>query len=215
MPVSTVVCDWSGPWHLHTVSHKGYRSPWGVLMNFFGSSIVGYAYDEPQPANTVYILDTWVDIAHEKFGGRASRSPTFAGSLEVEGGRPFHGTHVAGLVGASRYGINQKARLVSVQVLDDTGFGAWSTIARGLDWVSRQPTRGIINLSIGGQQSAIIDSMVDRLASGGWSIVAAAGNKVIFFFEKKKKNSLKFCVTKFRVPMPAKAARARPVDHCV
>lgn len=48
-------------------------------------------------------------------------------------------------------------------------------ILQGLEWISRQPV-GIINMSIGGSYSEIVNKVVRSLISRGWKVVVAAGN---------------------------------------
>lgn len=100
-------CQGDAAWHLVDISNDTPRSG-------------KFVYDTPQKASTVYVADTWVDVDHPQFEGRAERG--FA-STEGENG---HGTHVAGLVGSAQYGVNRKAKIVSVQVLNNEGSGTWS-----------------------------------------------------------------------------------------
>ena len=54
-----------------------------------------------------------------------------------------HGTHVAGIVGNSRYerrdgeyrGVAPAANLVAVRVLDETGVGTYADVIQGIDWI--------------------------------------------------------------------------------
>ena len=47
-----------------------------------------------------------------------------------------HGTHVAGTVGGTTYGVAKGVTLVAVRVLDCAGSGTAGVIA-GIDWVTR------------------------------------------------------------------------------
>lgn len=129
-----------------------------------------FCYDTPQASTVVYVVDTWLDIAHPEFQGRASRSPPFC-----TGNSHPHGTHVAGLVGGSTVGINKQAKIVGVQVLDDRSSAPWSVIIKGLEWVSLQK-KGIINASIGGGKSEAVNRVFDLLSQQGFKVVVAAGN---------------------------------------
>ena len=46
-----------------------------------------------------------------------------------------HGTHVAGTIGGSTYGVAKDVTLVAVRVLDCDGSGTWSGVIAGIDWV--------------------------------------------------------------------------------
>lgn len=148
-------------WHLHDVSHR----------TAGGDRHVDFCYQDPQPRTTVYIVDSYLDISHPEFEGRAR-----VGIKVVGGQSNMHGTHVAGLVGGRRVGVNRQAQLVSVQVLNDDGFGSWQEIIAGLEWITKQKDKGIINMSISGARSNIINKVVNRMVQKGYKIVVAAGN---------------------------------------
>lgn len=130
-----------------------------------------YRYDEPQLDTVVYVVDSYLDIDHPEFGGRATRGPSFN-----SGTNDGHGTHVAGIIAGKNFGVNKKARIVGIQVLDDNARGSWSTIVKGMEYVaSQQPS--IVNLSIGGGISSIVDKAIALMARRGWKVVVAAGNE--------------------------------------
>lgn len=153
-------CQMPAPWHLVSLNHEEIPVP----------DNAGYAFDDQGTSSIVYVLDTWLDIDHPEFQGRASRGKAFSAGVHV------HATHVAGIIGSMTSGVNKKARIVSVQVLDEQGRGTWSTIIRGLEWISTQSEVGVINISISGGPSDIVDSAVKRMIKRGWKIVVAAGN---------------------------------------
>ncbi|HHF3049234.1 TPA: S8 family serine peptidase, partial [Vibrio alginolyticus] len=47
-----------------------------------------------------------------------------------------HGTHVAGTIGGSLYGVAKNVNLVGVRVLSCTGSGSTSGVIAGVDWVA-------------------------------------------------------------------------------
>ena len=64
-----------------------------------------------------------------------------------------HGTHVAGTIGGSTYGVAKKVRLVAVRVLDCAGFGTVAGVIAGVDWVTNDHQAGdpaVANMSLGG-----------------------------------------------------------------
>jgi subtilisin family serine protease len=127
---------------------------------------------------TVYVVDTGIRLSATDLGGRAT-----TGVDEVDGGPATdcngHGTHVAGLVGGTRYGVAKRVRLVAVRVLDCDGRGSATTVHRGLEWVIANHQAGqpaVVNLSLGGAPSTMLDAEVRRLVDDGVAVVVAAGN---------------------------------------
>jgi serine protease len=131
-----------------------------------------YPYDTPQPDATVYVLDSWMDISHPEFENRASRGPAFE-----TGEGSSHATHVGSSISGKTYGVNKNARVVSVQVLNGNGYGSWSNIIRGMNFVNGQKKKTIVNMSIGGGKSDAVNKVVDAMVRNGWKMVVAAGNE--------------------------------------
>lgn len=92
-----------------------------------------------------------------------------------------HGTHVAGIIGASRNhfgatGIAPATSILPVRVLDRNGAGNDVQVAAGIRYAA-QLGANIINLSLGGAYSFAIDAAIDFARSLGSLVVAAAGNE--------------------------------------
>lgn len=123
-----------------------------------------------------YVLDTYIDISHQDFGGRAYRGPDFDFG-NVSG----HGTHVAGLIISNSFGMARNGIVIGVQVMNGEGSGQYSNILKGLswawqDWQRRGKPHAVINLSIGGPFSALLNNAVESIRKAGLHIVVAAGN---------------------------------------
>ncbi|MFD4507710.1 S8 family peptidase [Streptomyces sp. NPDC058457] len=138
------------------------------------------SYTSPEPAGagvTVYVIDTGVRITQADFGGRASYGWDFVGNDRSAGDGNGHGTHVAGIIAGTRYGVAKKARIVSVRVLDDTGAGTTAQVIAGVDWVTSHARRpAVANLSLGGYHSAQLDTAVRNSIRAGVTYAVAAGN---------------------------------------
>lgn len=140
-----------------------------------------YTYNADGTGVTVYIIDTGIRFDHTEFGGRA-----VAGVDEVTPGGTAadcngHGTHVAGTVGGTTYGVAKKVKLVAVRVLDCSGSGTFAGVTAGVDWVTGQkqanPTVPMAaNMSLGGGATQALDDAVARSTAAGVVHVVAAGN---------------------------------------
>jgi len=139
-----------------------------------------YIYASDGEDVDVYVLDTGIRTTHEQFQGRAAFLYN-AVRGDVDTDCNGHGTHVAGIIGSHHYGVAKKAQLFSVKVLDCDGEGTIDGILEGADVIlntaSQRPgRRGVINLSLGGDKSAVIDLMVSVFKASGLVVVLAAGN---------------------------------------
>jgi subtilisin family serine protease len=89
-----------------------------------------------------------------------------------------HGTHVAGTVGGSTYGVAKGVTLIAVRVLDCSGSGTNSGVIAGIDWVaSNRVLPAVANMSLGGGASQAVDDAVARLTGAGVTLAVAAGNE--------------------------------------
>ncbi|KAE8766147.1 S8 family peptidase [Georgenia thermotolerans] len=135
-----------------------------------------YRYTETGDGVTVFVVDTGIDTTHPEFGGRAVNVfDAFGGTGKDDNG---HGTHVAGTIGGKTVGVAKDVRLAGVKVLDASGNGAYSAIIAGLDYVAKNsPGPAVANLSLGGPNSAALNTAVENLSASGVAVVVAAGNE--------------------------------------
>ncbi|MBB4636108.1 S8 family peptidase [Longimicrobium terrae] len=135
-----------------------------------------YNYTNTGSSVYAYIIDTGIYTAHSNFGGRAAVAyDALGGNGQDCNG---HGTHVAGTVGSSTYGVAKGVRLRAVRVLDCSGSGSISGIIAGVDWVRLNRTNpAVANLSLGGGNSASLNTAVTNLANSGVFVAVAAGNE--------------------------------------
>ncbi len=126
---------------------------------------------------TLYVVDTGILTTHTAF-----TTPAVWGTNTVGGPNTDchgHGTHVAGIAGGnfSERWSSPRAQLVAVKVLDCSGYGTVASIVAGVDWVTAHRTGpAIVNMSLGGLQSAAMDQAVANSIATGITYVIAAGN---------------------------------------
>ncbi len=129
---------------------------------------------------TVYILDSGIKFDHPDLGGRAVSGPDYVDNDNEASDCDGHGTHVAGTVGGTSFGVAKKVKLVSVRVLGCDGFGYWSGIIKGIDWVTAQRKGGVspsaANMSLGGSSYTAVDTAVKNSIAAGVPYAVSAGN---------------------------------------
>jgi subtilisin family serine protease len=151
------------PWGLDRIDQRNLPLNATYNYNWTGSGV------------RAYIIDTGIRTAHTQFGGRASAVfDAFGGNGQDCNG---HGTHVAGTVGGSTYGVAKSSLLRAVRVLDCNGSGSTSGVISGVDWVRQNfIAPAVANMSLGGGVSSALDTAVNNLSNAGVTIAVAAGN---------------------------------------
>ncbi len=138
-----------------------------------------YSYDRTGVGVTAYVVDTGIRASHNDLRGRVANgwdaiNRRNHNGTDCEG----HGTHVAGTIGGTTYGVAKQVNLVPVRVLDCNGDGKWSDFAAGLDWIVNNGVRpAVINASLGGGGSRTADDAIRRAFQAGFTVVVAAGNE--------------------------------------
>lgn len=135
-----------------------------------------YTYAVNGTGVTVYIIDTGIDPSNTDFGGRASVG------FDATGGNGIdclgHGTHVAGTVGGSTYGVAKNVQLVGIKVTpncDDEG--QVSDLIAGIDWVTANRTGlSVANISMGAAKHFWLNYAVATSIGSGVTYAVSAGN---------------------------------------
>ena len=136
-----------------------------------------YSYSSGGNGVHVYVLDTGIRTTHNEFTGRIGD-----GFTAIDDGNGVedchgHGTHVAGTIGGTIYGVAKNAIMHPVRVLDCKGDGSLSTIIAGIDWVSANAQfPAVANMSLGGKPGLALDNAVRNSIASGVTYVVAAGN---------------------------------------
>ncbi|RBJ00615.1 S8 family peptidase [Micromonospora provocatoris] len=134
-------------------------------------------YTYPNTASNVraYIIDTGIRTTHSDFGGRATwgTNTVDTNNTDCNG----HGTHVAGTVGGTKYGVAKSVRLVAVKVLNCSGSGTTAGVISGVNWVTSNAVKpAVANMSLGGGASTTLDNAVANSINSGITYALAAGN---------------------------------------
>lgn len=146
-----------------------------------------WTYSYPQSAGsgvTVYVFDSGIRGSHEEFEGRLvdGFSPFRGRSSNPNQDCIGHGTHVAGTIGGSTYGVAKEVSLSSVRVFDCNGRGFASDLIAGIDWavgnVGGLDGPAVANFSLGFPSGIVasVDQAVERLIDAGVVVAIAAGN---------------------------------------
>jgi len=190
-----------------TPNDPGYASQWHYpMMNLpaawdvtTGSDAVtiaivdsGIVKHPDLDARIVQGADVMLDPSAAGDGDGRDLDPTDVGKDLPNGGSSFHGTHVAGTIGASSNdgygvaGITWRGKIVPVRALGAEG-GVFSDIIAGVRWAAGLEVSGlplnknpaqVINMSLGGEASpsAALQETIDEVVKKGVIIVVAAGN---------------------------------------
>jgi subtilisin family serine protease len=136
-----------------------------------------YSYTTTGSGVRAYIIDTGIRRTHTQFGGRAVIGFDAVGGGQNTNDCNGHGTHVAGTVGGSTYGVAKSVTLVAVRVLSCSGSGSTSGVIAGVDWVTNNHVKpAVANMSLGGGISTALDTAVRNSIAAGVTYAISAGN---------------------------------------
>ncbi|KAK6952223.1 hypothetical protein Daesc_006756 [Daldinia eschscholtzii] len=166
--INEFVTQKGAEWGLGRISHKAKGS-------------TEYVYDDSAGEGTcAYVIDTGVYTDHNEFGGRATFLANYIDDDDVDG--HGHGTHVAGTIGGSTYGVSKKTKIYAVKVLNSQGSGSISAVLAGMDFVAKDaktrncPKGAVANMSLGSDFSFTVNFAAQALVEAGVFLAVAAGN---------------------------------------
>jgi subtilisin family serine protease len=144
-----------------------------------------YHYDAAGKGVRAYVIDTGINVKHADFEGRAILGADVTkdkGTKNENIDGHGHGTHVAGTIGSKTWGVAKEVELVAVKVFDTTGGEADdATVIAGVDFAiadhEQNPKPAVINMSLGGEASQLLDDAVRKAHEAGIVVVVAAGNE--------------------------------------
>jgi serine protease len=138
---------------------------------------------------TVAVLDSWIDSRHPDFqnhvlaGATCAGSPCRPGDTDIPDACEAHGTHVAGLVGSSKFGVAPEASILPVRVLAEKNGACQADaadVANGIRYAASHGAQ-VINISLGStyaltDAARVIPRAVAQASAQGVVVVVAAGN---------------------------------------
>ncbi len=152
-----------------------------------------YQYSTDGSNVHVYVIDTGIRLTHNEFDNRVGDGYDFIDNDTDASDCNGHGTHVAGTISGTSFGVAKNATVHPVRVLDCAGGGLYSQVIAGVDWVNaNHQSPAVANMSLGGPISQALETALNNAIESGISFVVAAGND----FEDACNNS------------PARVARA-------
>jgi subtilisin family serine protease len=162
--------------------------PWGLdrMDQRFGGLDNTYHYINNASSVDIYIIDTGIRTTHASFGGRALFLINAVGD-NINTDCNGHGTHVAATAAGSFYGVAQGATVIAAKALDCVGDGDLFTIQSAVLAIiqsvhtregssSPKTRRSVVNLSLGGSKSTLLESAILMLSNAGIVTTVSAGN---------------------------------------
>ncbi len=133
------------------------------------------------PDTIIAVVDTGIQLNHPDLDAKIVAGYDFVqGDAVAEDGHG-HGTHVAGTAAAETNnniggaGTCPNCRLMPIRVLDDSGSGTLSNVAKGIIFAADNGAK-VINLSLGGGGSLTLQNAVNYAWKKGSFLACAAGN---------------------------------------
>ena len=135
----------------------------------------------------VAVLDSGVNYSHEDlaasmWAGAPRHGADFVDNDDDPMDQNGHGTHVAGIIGASGNnstgisGVCWKASIMAVRVLDAAGEGTTASLTQGINFAVSRGAK-VINMSIGGTSyDPLLAAAIANAQANDVAVIAAAGN---------------------------------------
>jgi subtilisin family serine protease len=139
------------------------------LNNSFGYTSTGSGV-------TAYVFDSGIRASHVDFGTRASGVYDAVGDGNGTNDCHGHGTHVAGTIGGTTYGVAKSVTIKAVRVLQCDNSGWTTDLIEGIDWVAaNHDAVSVANFSLQGYGTTP-NTAAQNLITSGVQSVFIAGN---------------------------------------
>jgi subtilisin family serine protease len=127
----------------------------------------------------VYVIDTGISTPHSDFNGRAVWD--FSASTVTDGNddRNGHGTHIAGTIGGSKYGVANNVTLHAVKVFNNTGVATLAGIIEGVDYVTNNHhSPAVATIGVSTSFSQALNNAVAASTNAGVSYAVPVGDNL-------------------------------------
>ncbi|GGM23558.1 MULTISPECIES: S8 family peptidase [Micromonospora] len=137
------------------------------LNNSFGYTTTGSGV-------TAYVFDSGIRATHVDFGTRAAGAYDAVGDGNGTNDCHGHGTHVAGTIGGTTYGVAKAVTIRAVRVLQCDNSGWTTDLIEGLDWVAANHAAvSVANFSLQGYGTAPSVAVENLIDSGVYPVFIA------------------------------------------
>jgi thermitase len=158
-------------------SHSGAVSQWGWAKI---SAYQAWDVTRGSAGVKVAVVDTGIDNSHPDLPVVVLQKDFINNDNNAEDDNG-HGTHVAGTIGALTNnsvgvaGTNWAVGLMAAKVLNSSGSGSYTAVANGIIWAADNGAK-VINLSLGGPASTLLQNAVAYAWNKGAVLACSAGN---------------------------------------
>lgn len=175
IPAHMLATEKTTQWGLHRLSSQKNSLTSGVAR-----IVKPYEFMIPRFDTVAYVIDSGIRISHKDFDGRAVWGYNAIDHINQD--LNGHGSHVAGTIGANKWGVSKRTLLVAVKAFGEEDCVSVGTYLHAVNWaindyISKGHDRAVINMSVGVPRGfEPFDRLVRHAIMVGMPVAIAAGN---------------------------------------